>query len=123
MGPLSSLDLDLSTLDADDLRALRLSAQVLGHRAALEARPRVATFFAALTSGAEAALTGRDRHDGAWSERLTVTLEEPGDGPDERVADRRLLVESINLLGGNPRLTAEVRAIFQAVGEQLFGPP
>jgi hypothetical protein len=120
---LRTLDLDLSVLDTDDLRALRLGAQVLGHRAALEARPRVATFFAALTSGADTALARRGRLDGAWSERITLTLDESGDRPDENVEDRRLLVEYVNLLGGNPRLTAGVRGVFVSLGERLFGSP
>ncbi len=118
-----TLDLDLSVLDAEDLRALRLGAQVLGHRAALEARPRVATFFAALTSGADTALARRGRSDGAWSERITLMLDEPGDEPDGSVEDRRLLVEYVNLLGGNSRLTDGVRRVFMSLGERLFAPP
>lgn len=117
-----TLDLDLSVLDADDLRALRLGAQVLGHRAALEARPRVATLFATLTSGADGALARRGRSDGAWSERITLTFDESSDRPEESVEDRRLLVEYVTLLAGNPRLTAGVRGVFLSLGERLFDP-
>lgn len=118
-----SLDLDLSVLDAEDLRALRLGAQVLGHRAAIEARPQVATFFAALTGGADAALARRGRSDGAWSECITLMLGEPGDQLDWSVEDRRLLVEYVNLLGGNSRLPDGVRRVFMSLGERLFAPP
>ena len=55
----ADLALELERLSADDLAALRLSAQVMAHRAALARLPRVEMFFEQLQAEADAEAAAR----------------------------------------------------------------
>jgi hypothetical protein len=94
--------LDLATLDMDDLRALRLAAQVMRHRAEVEAQPRVAAFFTALRGGVEREVVRRAKGDDLPAGSIRLTFDESTGCPEEPDEDRRSLVESLELLGGNP---------------------
>jgi hypothetical protein len=118
-----AISLDFSVLGVEDLEGLRLGAQVLSHRAALEGRPRVADFLAALGRGADEALTKRSRTDGAWGGSLALVLEEPGDRLDESIDDHRLLIQYLSLLSDNPQLSAGVRSVCGSITTRLIGHP
>jgi hypothetical protein len=117
----TAINVDLSVLGTEDLEALRLGAQVLSHRADLEGRSRVATFFSALGRGADEALTRRSRSDGAWTGALTIVLDQRADSPGEELEDHRLLTQYLDLLGNNPQLSVGVRAICGSIRGRLLG--
>lgn len=114
-----AVTLDVSVLGLDDLRALRLGVQVVGHRAALESRPHVATFLGMLMSGLDDAIARRSRTGGAWDGSISLQLDEPPNRPGEVVPDRELVVEYVELLRANLRLSIGVRAVCESLVQQL----
>ena len=96
----------LGQLSADDLSALRLAAQVMGHRAALAGLPRVSMFFERIEAEAVAEQAARGQRG-----------ERPANGFNPwRVAgltgaDRAAIVEYVGLLAGNNGLPAPVRDV------------
>jgi len=118
---MTAINVDLSVLGTEDLETLRLGAQVLRHRADLEGRSRVASFFTALGRGADEALTRRSRSDGAWAGALTMVLDQRVDSPEERLEDDRLLAEYLSLLRDNPQLSVRVRAVCGSITGRLLG--
>jgi hypothetical protein len=97
----------LETLTDADLGALRLGAQVLGHRAGPERRPAVARYFTALEDALKLEI-GR-RNAGARSAETAeqgTALPRPADAED-----RRLVAEYFGLLIANERLSPSVRAV------------
>jgi hypothetical protein len=91
-------------LTDSDLFGLRLAGQVLGHKAALAGRPRVARWFADLESTAAAELARR-------GVGIVLTAEpELQLGADAEAADRELLADYLRLLAANPGLSDEQRA-------------
>ena len=117
---MNAVVLDLAALDVDDLRALRLGAQVMRHRAEVEARPRVATFFTALGNGVERELVRRAQGHDLPAGSITLTFDESAGWPGEPAEDRRSLVESLDLLGGNPRLPPSVRTTCALIRDRLL---
>ncbi len=104
--------LDLSELDSVDLAALRLGAQIMGHKAELAARPTVDRFFKALQLTLDEELARRKRSPD--EEPLVSLADLPFFGPREVPAaatdeDRRLTAEFLELLGANDRLSEPVR--------------
>jgi hypothetical protein len=103
----------LGALAEADLLALRLAAQVLGHKAALRDRPAVVGWFTDLELAVkmEMARRGIGFVLGRSSEpRL------PASADDE---DRRLLDEHLGLLCGNGQLSDAVRAFCSALRKAL----
>jgi hypothetical protein len=95
--------LDLAALTADELAALRLSAQVMAHRAALAGMPRVAMFFERLEAEADAETAARGqrgaRSDGTPDLWRSMNLAD---------ADRAAIVEHLRLLAENAALPGGV---------------
>jgi hypothetical protein len=93
----------VSGLSDGDLFGLRLAGQVLGHKAAIAGRPRVARWFADLESvvGAELARRGVG----------VVLIDEPELrlAPDADAADLTALSQYLGLLAGNPGLSEDQR--------------
>ena len=118
---MTAISVDLSVLGTEDLEALRLGAQVLRHRADLEGRSRVASFFTALGRGVDEALTRRSRSDGAWAGALTIVLDQRVDSSEELLEDDRLLAEYLSLLCDNPELSVHVRAVCGSISRRLLG--
>ena len=113
---------DLSDLDGVDLSALRLGAQVMGHKAELAARPRVETFFKTLQWKVDEEIARRRREpDGKPLVSLGVlpvgAVEAATVPPSEE--DRRLTAEYLDLLGSNDRLSPPVREAVRSLREQL----
>ena len=102
MGP--EVALDLEALSVDDVAALRLSAQVMAHRAALAGMPRVAMFFERLQAEADAEAAGRGQR-GARSS----TGSNPWRAAGLTDGDRTAIVEYAALLAGNSALSTTVR--------------
>ena len=114
--------LDLSTLEPADLRALRLGAQVMSHKAALEQRPRVGVVFAALSAGVEAELARRDQACPEGTGSVILPFAEREDRLVEAGEDRRLLGEYLDLLCANAGLSAAVRGAYDVIRDQLAEP-
>ena len=113
-----SLEIDLSGFALADLRVLRLSAQIMGHRASLAARPEVGAFFAQLEG--QLALELRRGADAARQARpMTLTIGEGTARPGAAIEDRRLLAEYLDLLADNIGLSTAVRRTCASLGEQL----
>lgn len=102
MAPDAALGLD--ALSAEDLAALRLSAQVMAHRAALAGLPRVELFFERLEAEADAEVAARGQR-GAKSESGSNPWHTAG----LTDADRSRIREHIGLLAGNAGLPQQVR--------------
>jgi hypothetical protein len=100
----ADLGLRLDGLSADDLAALRLSAQVMAHRAALAGLPRVEMFFARLEAEALAEAAARAqlgaRSDGEVNPWLVGGLSD---------RDQATIADYLELLGGNAALTPTLR--------------
>ena len=96
--------LDLAPLSVDDLAALRLSAQVMAHRAALAGMPRVAMFFERLEAEADAELAARGQRGPRSSSGST-----PWRVAGLTGADRNAIAEYATLLADNMGLSAAVR--------------
>jgi hypothetical protein len=114
--------LDLSALDGVDLQALRLGAQIMGHKAELAARPRVETFFKGLQMTVDEELARRKREPD--DKPLVSVAELPLAGLAETAVpatpeDRRLTAELLDLLGGNERLSPPVRHAVRTLREHL----
>lgn len=106
-------------LTAADLAALRLSAQVMAHRADLADRHAVRLFFDSLESAVLAELAGRsqapDASDVAAGRTAPALLFSAtlGDG------DSRLIGEYLELLAANDRLPAAVRLFCRRLGNGM----
>jgi len=112
------LELDLSGFASADLRALRLGAQIMGHRASLAARPHVAAFFAELEG--ILAIELRTAADAArQARRITLKFGEGIGRSGVPIEDRRLLAECLDLLGDNLALSPVVRLASASMGDQL----
>ena len=99
----------VSGLADAELFGLRLAAQVLGHKAALAGRPRVARWFADLESLIAFRLASRGVGVVLGAEpRLALA-------PDADAADRRLLAEYLGLLADNEGLTKAQRETCRAL--------
>ena len=103
--PPTSVGARLGELAEADLLALRLAAQVLGHKAGLLGRPTVVDWFAALEHAVDFEMARRG---------VGFVL---GPAPELRLpahadgADRRLLADHLGLLADNDRLAPQVRAL------------
>jgi hypothetical protein len=102
MGP--DVALGLATLSVEDLAALRLSAQVMAHRAALAGLPRVELFFERLEAEADAEAAARGQRG-----TRTAGGSNPWHAAGLTDADRTAIREHIGLLAGNARLPPPVR--------------
>ena len=96
-----------------DLFGLRLAGQVLGHKAALASRPRVARWFADLESVAVAELARR----GVGV--VLVRQAELGLAAQADASDRQLLAEYLGLLAANDALSDGQRAFCRSMLEGL----
>jgi hypothetical protein len=114
--------LDLSALEDADLRAVRLGAQIMSHKAALEGRPEVEGLFATLSVGADGELARRDPAGGTGNGWVVLPFPQHNDRPADVAEDRRLLLESLDLLRANPRLSMAVRAAYESIHAQLAEP-
>jgi hypothetical protein len=96
--------LHLESLSNDDLAALRLSSQVLAHKAALAGLPRVEMFFERLATEAEAEVAARGqrgtRTDSAANPWLVGGMS---------TTDRETIVDYLELLAQNTALPATLR--------------
>ena len=126
--------LDLSGLGLLDLQALRLGAQVMGHKAMLAERPRVEGYFSRLLFTLEAEVSQRRGVPDGWPlvSPSTLALGAPDAGPQaggteaelpaKRLAlveDRRVAAEYLDLLGANDSLSDAVREAVRALRESL----
>jgi hypothetical protein len=102
MAPDPALELD--RLSADDLAALRLSAQVMAHRAALAGLPRVEMFFERLQAEADAETAARaqlgSRAAGGTNPWLVGGLSS---------TDQQAVADYLGLLADNTALPATLR--------------
>jgi hypothetical protein len=89
-----------------ELAALRLSSQVLAHRAALAGLPRVEMFFARLEAEADAEAAAR----GQIGERGGAAVD-PWEAAPLTSADRAAIVAFLELLAGNEGLPPAVRRV------------
>ena len=93
----------LADLNDRDLFGLRLAGQVLGHKAAISGRPRVARWFADLEAAVGAELARR-------GVGVVLVAEPPlGLPADADTADRQLLCEYLTLLADNEALSPAQR--------------
>lgn len=116
---MNAVVLDLAVLGVEDLRALRLGAQVMQHRADVEGRPRVAAFFAALMNGIEHELARRAQGQDVLTRTITLGFDEAADWSHGPGGDHRFLLESLDLLGSNPRLSHGVRTTCASIRDRL----
>ena len=100
----ADLALDLDGLSADDLAALRLSAQVMAHRAALAGLPRVEMFFERLEAEAEAEAAARSQL-GARADRAA----NPWLAGGLSGTDHATIAEYLELLANNTALPQTLR--------------
>jgi hypothetical protein len=101
---------ELASLPDADLVGLRLAAQVLGHKAELDARPNSAAYFADLQRVIQATLTSRLGGIRVIdNDRLPVL---PAGSDAE---DRRLVNEYLGLLIANEQLSAELRTVCRSL--------
>lgn len=129
---------DLSGLGVPDLQALRLGAQVMGHRAMLAQRPRVESYFARLQFNLETEMSQRNGAPDVSPivspivSPSTLALgardagTEAGDPEGFALANRLALVEDrclaaeyLDLLGANDGLSDGVRQAVRALRERL----
>jgi hypothetical protein len=102
-------DPSLADLPVPDLHALRLAAQVLQHKAALDQRPLIADYFQRLAEVSLAELAARG--EGV----RVLTLVTPAGLPDAAPEQRRLLAEYLGLLIANERLSGRLRATLRGM--------
>jgi hypothetical protein len=114
--------LDLSAFGVADLHAVRLGAQIMSHKAALERRPRVEGLFAALGVGVDGELARRDQGPSAGNGSVVLAFAQGDDRPADAREDHRLLGEYLDLLRANPRLSAAVRGAYDSIRDQLAEP-
>jgi hypothetical protein len=103
----------LRELAEADLVALRLAAQVLGHKAGLHDRPAVVSWFADLGHAVDFEMARRG---------VGFVLGQPPEPnlpADADEHDRGLLVEHLGLLSDNGQLSAAVRAFCSALRASL----
>lgn len=98
--------IQLAQLSGDDLAALRLSAQVMAHRAELAGRPRVTLYFESLEAAVMAEQAGRGQAGASSDAAAPAPLLLTSIGAD----DSALLADCFSLLVGNERLSEAVRA-------------
>ncbi len=101
----SEREVELSTLTADDLAALRLAAQVMGHRAHLAGRPHVGLYFDGLESAVMAEQAARAQIGDVNVSTTAAMVAVPG------ADDRRLIGEYLELLVDNVGLSDNVRRL------------
>ncbi len=111
---------DLAGLESADLAGVRLGAQIMGHKAAVIARTPVERFFAtlAVAAGTERSLPGA----GQMRTAPVVLPFEERERPSDAREDRRLLIEYLDLLSANIRLSPGVRGVYDSIRHQLVGP-
>lgn len=102
MGPKVQASLD--SLSAADLEALRLSSQVLAHKAAMAALPRVAMFFSSVESEAVVETAAR----GQCGQRAEQGADPWRTAPLTPV-DRAAIAAYLELLANNDGLSPAVR--------------
>jgi hypothetical protein len=93
---------EIGRLSEPDLQALRLGAEVMGHKARAENRPLVADYFRRLEDTLRARIAGGDSADGGPL---------PGVDPSADTADRALIADYLGLLATNERLSPAVRDV------------
>jgi hypothetical protein len=94
----------LDGLSPADLEALRLSSQVLAHKAAMAGLPRVAMFFSSVESEVVVEAAAR----GQRGPRPEQAADPWGTAPFTPV-DRAAIAAYLELLANNPRLSPTVR--------------
>lgn len=100
----ADLALGLDGLPADDLAALRLSAQVMAHRAALAGLPRVEMFFERLEAEVDAEAAARAQ----LGRRAQVGIN-PWQVGGLSNADQATIADYLELLADNAALPATLR--------------
>jgi hypothetical protein len=95
----------LTGLSDADLLGLRLAAQVLRHKAELDDRPYVASYFAGLEESVQGELASRITGIRTAAGQLGLALGNGGDAED-----RRLVSEYLTLLVANEHLSPSLRA-------------
>ncbi len=103
----------LADLTDADLVGLRLAAQVLGHKAELAGRARVAAFFGDLELAAQSELASRATGIRVVTRDGRPTLDDAADQGDEQLVE-----EYLALLAGNERLSPELRALCAALRQR-----
>jgi hypothetical protein len=98
---------ELGRLSDPDLQALRLGAEVMGHKALAENRPLVADYFRRLENTLRARIAGADSADDDSEDGGTL----PGVDPSADTADRVLIADYLGLLATNDRLSPELRDV------------
>jgi hypothetical protein len=88
-----------------DLEALRLSAQVMGHKAVVEEHPLVGDFFVRLEEAF------RERIAARGADKRLVRPARPALDAAGGDDDRRLVMEYLGLLAANERLSPAVRRV------------
>lgn len=103
-------------LSDDDLQALRLGAEVLAHRAAMEAHQRVASYFRRLESELRGTLERRaDTAVRGGRRSLTVAVPQLWLDAVPDQADYLHVAEYLGLLVANERLSAASRELCRAL--------
>lgn len=102
---------DVAHLSVADLRALRLGAEVLAHRAELDRRGHVGAYFRRLEDAIRGEIARRARPEDRPSAPPSVV--EPG-APAEP-DDRRVVAEYLGFLIANERLAPAVREFCRAL--------
>lgn len=111
----------LSDLTDADVHALRLGAQVMGHKAELDGRERVAGYFDRLEAALRAEISARAdialRPDVAGRRYVRAISGTPELWADLQAdaEDRRLVAEYLDLLIANERLSAALRELCRAL--------
>ena len=96
----------LDALNDTDLAALRLSSQVLAHKAALAGLPHVEMFFATIESEAVAEAAARGQRGRPGEESV-----DPWQTAPLTPVDRAAIRAYLELLAGNDRLPDPVRQV------------
>ena len=104
-GPVAA---SLDGLTLGELASLRLSAQVMAHKADLGGSPTARLFFESLESAVMAEQAGRSHADGAAAAAAGATAENLLRLPASQ-SDRDVITESLELLAANERLAPAVR--------------
>jgi hypothetical protein len=98
--------MSLSDLSTEDLAALRLSSQVLAHKAALAGLPRVEMFFETIGAEVEAERAARGQRG-----RRAAATADPWQTAPLAAADRAAIATYLELLAANDRLSPAVRRL------------
>jgi len=114
---------DLTELDAVDLDALRLGAQVMTHKAQLAARPRVEVFFKTLQATVDEEVARRrlnaDEKPLVAVADLPVVTGAMAAEVEAVAEDRQLAADYLDLLGTNIRLSEPVRHAVRTLRDNL----